>query len=75
MNYIFFSINELNKVDFSQVTQSPNTLVFSFYFNKTYVSWNGDTPTFVANLITAQGPYDEAGFQAFLNSHEWLLIV
>lgn len=73
MQYIFFNLNEFNKINFNEVTQTIDTMVLSIDLNKTYVSWVGNTPSFVSTLVTGQGPYDEAGFLVFINSDEWII--
>jgi len=73
MKYIFFSLNEYNKINFDEVIQTPDTIVVSIDLNKAYVSWVGDTPTFVSSLYSGQGPYNEAEYLIFINSNEWVI--
>jgi len=81
MESITFSVDEIDKVNFSEVIQTPETLVYSNtiinYFNtKTYVTWVGpNIPSFVSTITSAEGPYNEDELHAILERPEWLLIV
>ena len=81
MESIIFSVDEINKVNFSEVIQTPETLVYSntiiiFFNTKTYVTWLGsNTPSFVSTITSAEGPYNEDELHAILERSEWLLIV
>jgi hypothetical protein len=76
MESIIFNVNEINKVNFSEVIQTPQTLVYSVNKNKTYVTWTSSTtPSFVSTMVTAEGPYNEDQLHAILENYEWLLIV
>jgi hypothetical protein len=76
MESIIFNVNEINKVNFSEVIQTPQTLVYSVNKNKTYVTWTSSTtPSFVSTIVTAEGPYNDDQLHAILENYEWLLIV
>lgn len=76
MESIIFNVNEINKVNFSEVIQTPQTLVYSVNKDKTYVTWLGSTtPSFVSTIITAEGPYNDDQLHAILERRQWLLIV
>lgn len=76
MESIIFNVNEIYKVNFSEVTQTPQTLVYSVNKTKTYVTWlSSTTPSFVSTIITAEGPYNDDQLHAILERPEWLLIV
>ena len=56
--YLIFPTSELNKVDFSQVHEtSADTVRKSINGEKTFVKWDGDAPSFVSNIVGAEGPY------------------
>jgi hypothetical protein len=76
MKSIIFDVSEINKVNFSQVIQTPETLVYSVNKNKTYVSWTiEDDPSFIWLIISREGPYDNNQLHSILENYEWLLIV
>ncbi len=76
MESIIFNVSEINKVNFSEVIQTPQTLVYSVNKNKTYVTWVSTTiPSFVSTMTTVEGPYNEDQLHAILENYEWLLIV
>jgi hypothetical protein len=39
--------------------------------NKTFVKWNGTTPSFVDNLTTKEGPYTHSEMLTILATPEW----
>ena len=56
-NYIIFNVSELNKVNFSEVLEdSSESVRKSIDLTKTFVKWEGATPSFVSTLTTAEGP-------------------
>jgi len=76
MKSIIFNTSEINKVNFSEVTQTPQTLVYNINKDKTYVTWLVDeTPTFVINIESKEGPYSQNELLSILENFEWLLIV
>ncbi len=79
MESVIFNISEINKIDFSKVIQTRETLQYSVTCEvsrkKTYVSWNGATPFFVSDLTTKEGPYDKNKMNSILEGHEWMIIV
>ena len=57
-NFLIFPVTELPKVDFSQVCESSEeTVCKSVDETKTFVKWDGEAPTFVADIEGAEGPY------------------
>jgi hypothetical protein len=72
---IIFNIDEISKVNFTEVIQTLETLQYSVNRQKTYVSWNGsETPSFVSNITSAEGPYSQSELLDILERLEWLLI-
>jgi hypothetical protein len=74
-NSIIFSVEEIDKVDFNEVIQTPQALTYSVDRTKTYVSWEGEqTPSFVATMTTAEGPLTQSDLLQNLERPEWLII-
>ena len=72
MTYIIFSVIELDKVDFTKVLEtSADTVRKSNNGLKTFVKWEGETPNFVSNLETKEGPYNYEEIIAVLEGSEW----
>ena len=72
MTYIIFSVIELDKVDFTKVLEtSADTVRKSNDGLKTFVKWEGETPNFVSNLETKEGPYNYGEIIAVLEGSEW----
>jgi len=72
VSYIIFSVIELDKVDFTKVLEtSADTVRKSNDGLKTFVKWEGETPNFVGNLETKEGPYNHSEIIAVLEGSEW----
>ena len=70
--YLIFLTSELSKVDFSQVHEtSADTVRKSVNLQKTFVKWDGDTPSFVSSIVGGEGPYNHAEILEILNTTEW----
>ena len=70
--YLIIPTTEVSKVDFTQVYEtSEETLRFSTSGDKTFVKWDGETPTFVADIVGAEGPYTYSEILEILSSPEW----
>jgi hypothetical protein len=75
MESVIFNVSEIYKVDFSEVTQTLETLVYSVNKVQTYVTWTTlEVPSFVSTLNTAQGIYDNNQLLSILETHDWLII-
>ncbi len=73
-NSIIFRVEEIDKVDFNEVIQTPQALTYSVDRTKTYVSWEGEqTPSFVATMTTAEGPLTQSDLLQNLERPEWLI--
>lgn len=71
-NYIIFNVSELNKVNFSEVLEdSSETVRKSIDLSKTFVKWEGTTPSFISTLTTAEGPYTHIEIISILESATW----
>jgi hypothetical protein len=79
MESVILNISEIDKINFSEVLQTRETLKYSVTceMNKkrTYVTWTGSIPSFVSALTTAEGPYTENKMQSILEDHEWMIII
>lgn len=70
--YLIIPTTEVSKIDFTQVCEtSEETLRFSTLGDKTFVKWDGETPTFVADIVGAEGPYTYSEILEILSSPEW----
>ena len=70
--YVIFNTSELNKIDFTQVLEtSIDTVRKSLDNNKTFVKWEGATPSCISNLSTIQGVYDVDGISNILSGIDW----
>ena len=69
---MIFDISELPQIDFSQVLEtSIDTVRKSVDETKTFVKWEGDTPSTVSSLLTKEGPYTYDIMINILSSEEW----
>ena len=72
-NYLIIQSSELSKVDFSQVLEtSASTVRKSIDETKTFIKWEGDTPSFVSNLTSTEGPYTKDQITPILNTDAWV---
>ena len=70
--FIIFNVSELNKIDFTQVLEtSSETVRKSVDETKTFVKWEGETPSCVSTLTTGEGPYNYEEILAILATEEW----
>lgn len=72
-NYLIIQSSELSKVDFSQVLEtSASTVRKSLDETKTFIKWEGDTPSFVSNLTSTEGPYTQSEIITILHTDAWV---
>ena len=72
-NYLIIQSSELSKVDFSQVLEtSASTVRKSLDETKTFIKWDGDTPSFVSNLTSTEGPYTQSQITTILDTDAWV---
>lgn len=70
--YAVFNVSELNKIDFEQVLEtSADTLRLSVDGTKTFVRWNGQTPSSVETLDSKQ-LYSYEQVVELLSTPEWV---
>jgi hypothetical protein len=69
---MIFNISELDTIDFTQVLEtSQDTVRRSVDGTRTFVKWNGDTPSSVAALTTKEGPYNYEEILTILAGPDW----
>ena len=70
--FMIFNVSELNQIDFTQVHEtSQDTVRKSVDETKTFVKWDGETPSSVASLTTKEGPYTYEEILNILATEEW----
>lgn len=70
--FMIFNTSELDKIDFTQVHEtSAETVRKSIDETRTFVKWDGDVPSSVAALTTAEGPYTYEEILNILAGPEW----
>jgi hypothetical protein len=71
-NYIILSVDELDDVTFSEINETNrDTLRLSVDGNLTFISWEGETPTFINSLLTKSSIYSEAEMLELLEGTDW----
>ena len=69
---MIFNMSELSQIDFTQVHEtSIDTVRKSIDETKTFVKWDGETPSSIAALTTAEGPYTYEEILTILAGPEW----
>ena len=70
--FMIFNVSELPNIDFTQVHEtSADTVRKSVDGTKTFVKWDGATPSSVDALTTKEGPYTYDEILAILATPEW----
>ena len=70
--FMIFNVSELPQIDFTQVCEtSIDTVRKSIDGTKTFVKWDGATPSSVESLTTKEGPYTYEEILTILNGSEW----
>jgi hypothetical protein len=70
--YLIFPTSQANQIDFTEVMEtSIETLRLSIDELKTFVKWDGQTPTCISNLTNTQGPYTHQEMLDILSTSEW----
>ena len=66
--YVIINANEVSSIDFSKVLEtSADTLRYSLDGSKTFVKFEGDTPSF----LDAKRQYEHSEIIAILQSSDW----
>lgn len=70
--YIIIDTIELDGVDFEKTNEiSADTLRYSIDGSKTFVSWDGELPSFIDSLLTKSEIYSEAEMLELLEGTDW----
>jgi hypothetical protein len=70
--FMIFNTSELPLIDFTQVHETaPDTVRKSTDGTRTFVKWDGETPSSVAALTTTEGPYTYEEILEILAGPEW----
>lgn len=70
--FMIFQTSELSLIDFSQVLEtSEESVRKSIDETKTFVKWEGDTPSSVESLTTKEGPYTYEEISEILSGSDW----
>lgn len=71
-NYMIFNVSEINSINFNEVMEtSADTLRKSIDESKTFVKWEGSTPSTVDSLTTKEGPYTHSQILSILSGPDW----
>jgi len=66
--YVIINSSDVSSVDFSKIAEtSADTLRYSLNGTKTFVKFNGDTPSF----LIGEPQYDHAEILSLLSGPEW----
>ena len=70
--YLIFPVTELANINFDEVLEtSADTVRRSVDGTKTFVKWEGSTPSSINTLTTAEGPYTYTEIIDILSTEEW----
>src|SRR6056300_1007448 len=71
-NYLIFNMSEVDSIDFTNVLEtSTETLRLSVDETKSFVKWEGETPSFVSDLTNTEGPYSHSQILEVLAEEAW----
>jgi hypothetical protein len=71
-NYLIFNMTEVDSIDFTNVLEtSTETLRLSVDETKSFVKWEGETPSFVSDLTDTEGPYSHSQILEVLSEETW----
>ena len=70
--FVIFEVTELPLIDFNQVYEtSADTVRKSVDETKTFIKWDGETPTFIGDIVGSEGPYTYGEILEILGTPEW----
>lgn len=71
-NYIIIDVSEIPYVDFNSINEtSEDTLRFSNDGNKTFISWDEESPAFIDSLGTKSQTYSEGEILEIMETSDW----
>ena len=68
--WLIIPVSEQDKIDWNQVL-STQLVRKNVDGTKSFIKWEGDTPSFVSNLTGTSGPYTHTEMLEILNGSEW----
>jgi hypothetical protein len=70
--YMIFPFSQINLINFDEVFEtSAETVRISVDGTKTFVKWEGETPSCVLLLTNTEGPYTHEEILTILATTEW----
>jgi len=72
MKYLIVLLEDIEKVDFSQIVEDRAHLRLSVDNSKFIIKWEGEDPTFISDLSQTEGPYTLGEVMDFLYTEEWV---
>jgi hypothetical protein len=70
--YAIIPTTEIAKVNFDEILQtSEETLRYSLDESKAVIKWSEDDPSFIKEIVGAEGPYSHLEILVILDSDEW----
>lgn len=71
--YLIINVSEIGLIDFNQVLEtSAQTLRKNNTETRTFFKWEGNTPSFVNQLTTKEGPYTNEEMIDIVSLPEWI---
>jgi hypothetical protein len=72
-NYLVFNMSEVEKIDFQSnvLDIRQGTLRKSTDETKSFIKWEGETPSFVSDLTNTEGPYSHSQILEILSEEAW----
>lgn len=71
MKYLILLLEDIEKVDFSQIIEERENLRMSVDNSKFIIKWDGDDPTFILDLLETEGPYTREEILDIIKNPEW----
>jgi len=71
MKYLISLLEDIEKVDFSQIVEEREHLRLSVDNSKFIIKWEGEDPTFIPDLLQPEGPYTLSEIMDILSTEEW----
>jgi len=70
--YMIFPFSQINLINFDEVFEtSAETVRLSADETKTFVKWDGETPSCISLLTNTEGPYTHEEILVILSTPEW----
>ena len=72
--WLIIPVSEQDKIDWNQVL-STQLVRKNVDGTKSFIKWEGDTPSFVSNLTGTAGPYTHNEILEILKGSEWAYVM